>query len=79
MKARVRLYGTLRKRFPGYVHARGMDVELPEGGTVQDLMSFLGISESDGAVVTVEGRILKGVDEIEGGGAVNVFQTIHGG
>ena len=79
MKARVRLYGTLRKRFPGYVHDRGMEVELPEGGTAKDLMALLGISESEGAVVAMEGRILKGGDEMQGGAAVNVFQTIHGG
>ena len=79
MKMRVKLYGTLSQRFPGYQHSQGVEVEIPDGATVKDLLALLEISESQGAVVIVEGRILKADDEIPGGVPVNVVQAIGGG
>jgi len=78
MKTRVKLYGTLSQRFPNYQHSQGIEVELPEGATVQDLLALLGISESQGAVVIAEGRILKADDKIRQV-QVDVFQSIRGG
>ncbi len=79
MKVRVKLYGTLGQRFPGYQHSQGIEVEIPEGATVQDLLALLEISESQGAVVVVEGRILKADDHMRGGAPVSVFQSMSGG
>ena len=79
MKVTVKLYGTWRERFPGYQHSQGIEVEIPEGATVQDLLALLEISESQGAVVIVEGRVLKADDKIPCGVPVGVFQSIRGG
>jgi sulfur carrier protein ThiS len=79
MKLKVRLYGTLSRRFPDYRQGEEMDVEVPEQGTAKDLLSVLKISESLGAVVAAEGRILKADDKVRAGSAVVVFQAIHGG
>jgi sulfur carrier protein ThiS len=79
MKMRVKLFGALRQRFPNYRHQQGMEVEIPDGATAKDLLSLLRISESNGAVVATEGRILKGDDIIQGGAHVNVLQAMHGG
>jgi molybdopterin synthase sulfur carrier subunit len=79
MKVRVRLYGTLSQRFPNYQPLQGINVEIPNGATVKDLLALLEISESRGAVIIVEGRILKADDELRFGVPVNVFQTIQGG
>jgi sulfur carrier protein ThiS len=79
MKVTVKLYGTWRERFPGYQHSQGIEVELPEGATVQDLLALLEISESQGAVVIAEGRILKADDEMQCEVQVDVFQSIRGG
>jgi sulfur carrier protein ThiS len=79
MKVTVKLYGTWRERFPGYQHSRGMEVEIPEGTTVQDLLALLEIPESQGAVVIMEGRVLKADDQIWCGVSVDVFQSIRGG
>lgn len=75
----VKLYGTLGQRFPGYQHSEGLEVELPEGATVQDLLALLEISESQRAVVIMEGRALKADDPIRSGVPVNIFQSIRGG
>jgi sulfur carrier protein ThiS len=79
MKVRVKLYGTLSQRFPSYQHSQGMEVEVPDGATVKDLLALLEISESQGAVVIMEGRILKADDKMQPGVPVNVLQAIGGG
>ena len=79
MKVRVKLYGTLSLRVPGYQHAQGIEIELPERATVSDLLSFLKISKSQGAVVAIDGRIRRAGDKIPGGVLASVFQSVHGG
>jgi len=79
MKMRVKLYGTLSQGFPDYQHEQGMEVKLPDGATANDLLAHLGIPESQGAVVIVEGRALKADDKIQRGATVNVVQAIGGG
>ncbi|HUU96010.1 MAG TPA: MoaD/ThiS family protein [Phycisphaerae bacterium] len=79
MNVKVKLYGTLSQRFPGYQPSQGIEVEIPDGTTVKDLLTLLEISESQRAVVIVEGRILKVDDEIRRGVPVSVLQAIHGG
>ncbi len=76
---RVKLYGTLSQRFPEYQHSQGIEVEIPDGSTARGLLVLLGISESQGAVVVMEGRILKADDQIRCGVQVHVFQAVHGG
>ena len=79
MKVKVRLYGTLSQRFSGYQHSQGLEVEIPEGATVKDLLALLEFSESQGIVVIAEGRILKADDKMQDGVSVNVLQAIYGG
>jgi len=79
MKVSVRLYGTFSQCFPGYQHSQGMEVEIPDGATARDLLALLKISDSRGAVVAVEGRILKADDRIGCRAPVHVLQVVHGG
>jgi sulfur carrier protein ThiS len=79
MKMSVKLFGTLRQRFPDYRHQHGIEVEVPDGATAKDLLSLLKIPESKAAVVAMEGRILKRDDKMRQGAQVYVFQAIHGG
>jgi len=76
---RVKLYGTLSRCIPGHNASEGMEVEIPNGGSVKNLLDLLEISESQGGVLVVEGRILKRDDRIPSGVEVNIFQTVHGG
>lgn len=55
-----------------------MEMEVPAGTKVKDLLSLLKVPESQGAVVAMEGRILKETDAIKEGN-VHVFQAMHGG
>jgi molybdopterin synthase sulfur carrier subunit len=79
MKVRVKLYGTLSQHFPGYEPSQGIEVEIPDGATIRDLLALLEIPESQGAAIAAEGRILKADDRIRCGVPVSVLQVIHGG
>jgi sulfur carrier protein ThiS len=79
MKVRVRLFGTFGQRFPGYQHSQGMEVEIPDGATVKNLLALLDLPESRGAVVIAEGRILKADDRMPHGVPVDIMQAIAGG
>jgi len=79
MKVRVKLYGTLGGHIPGHKASEGIEVEIPNGASVKNLLDLLEISEGRGAVLVVEGRILKRDDRIPPGVEVSVFQTVHGG
>ena len=79
MHVMVKLYGTLGKSVPGYVHADGVSVTIPEGGKVADLLSALNITESQNVVVVMDGRILTSNDTLRDDVWVNVMQSLHGG
>ena len=79
MKVRVKLFGILGQRFPGYHHEQGMDVEIPDGARVSDLRRHVELSVLNGCVVAVEGRIVKPTDVLENGTTVVVLQAGAGG
>jgi sulfur carrier protein ThiS len=81
MIIKVNLYGTLSQKVSGYRQSQGIEVEVPEGATVKDLLSLLQIPVlgSEKAVVAIDGRIRKTNDEIPSGARAQVFQPMHGG
>jgi sulfur carrier protein ThiS len=79
MKVRVSVFGTLRQRLPNYQPSQGMEVELPDGATVGDLLTLLDFSEAQGAIVIAGGRVLKADERLQRGVPVNVMQAIGGG
>jgi sulfur carrier protein ThiS len=79
MKVRVKLYGTLSQKMPDYQHSQGIEVEIAEGTTVNDLLALLEIEQSKRAVVVINGRICKANEKITDGVWAQVFQPIHGG
>ena len=79
MKLRVKLFGILGQRFPGYHREQGMEVEIPDGARVKDLLAHLEISKSFGGVVAAEGKLLAEDAKLENGAEVNIFQSVFGG
>lgn len=79
MEVSVKVFGTLRERFPSYQPSEGIQVELPDGATVADLFVQLGLPESQRPVAITGGRVLKGEEELRPGALVNVMQAISGG
>ena len=79
MKVNVKLYGTLSAGVAGYDHTHGLDLDLNEGMTIEDLMVKLGIASSKRPVAAIDGRIQKNDRRISAGAHIQVFQPVHGG
>lgn len=79
MKVKVKLYGMLSLHIPEYKPSQGLEVEIPDGATVKDLLARLEILETRGAAVIASGRVLKADDKVQDGSALDVFQSLQGG
>lgn len=79
MKLSVKIFGTLRQQVPAYQHSQGIEVELPDGGTARDLLTCLKISDSQRAVVVMNGQILKEDDTMQDSFQIHVLQPLSGG
>lgn len=73
----VKLYGTLGQQFSGYQPSQGIEMDLPEGATVRDMLAHLGLPER--AIVIVEGRVLPADARLQSDAPVSIFQPIGGG
>jgi sulfur carrier protein ThiS len=73
------LFATLRKYFPDYDPDQGMNVEMNEGSTVNDIIHALYLSENEAKVIIVNGISKKLTDLIHNGDEVNIFTPISGG
>ena len=79
MKLLVKLFSVLQDYMPDYNPQKGMDTELPDGATVADLISHLGIPMSKEPVVTCNGRVLQPADIIHENSTLHIFQPVTGG
>ena len=79
MKIRVKLFGTLPQRYPDYDSKQGLEVEIPEGARVKDLLARLEISASDGGLVAIDNLVVQHDHELEAGVSVRIFQRAFGG
>ncbi len=79
MEVRVKLFATLRDRFPELGIGEAMKVEMPKGATVGDLVSKLGLPPEEVKLVYVNGR-LRGWDHaLSDGDEVGIFPPVGGG
>jgi thiamine biosynthesis protein ThiS len=79
MKVMVKLYGTLSLHVSEYKPFQGLEIEIPDGATVKELLAHLEIFEMRGAAVIANGRVLKADDKVQDGSTLDVFQSIQGG
>ena len=79
MVVRVKLFGTLRKRFPDYDAEKGLSIALREGDRVEDLVARLGLGGARLGVVSVDGRLGKRDAPLHDRARVRIYQPIFGG
>ncbi len=79
MNVRVKLFGLLPRRFPGYDPEKGLEVDLPPGARVKDLLTRLGISKEEGGIVAINDQVQKAEAEVGEGAVLHVFHPIVGG
>ncbi len=79
MKVKVKLFGTLPQRYSDYDSTKGLEVEIPDGAQVKDLLARLEISASDGGLVAIDSLMVQHDHELKDGVAVRIFQRAFGG
>ena len=79
MKVRVKLFGTLPQRYPDYDPEDGLEVEIPDGARVKDLLAYLELSSSDGGVASIENLVVNVEEKLNEGVCVRIFQSAFGG
>jgi sulfur carrier protein ThiS len=65
--------------FPTYDFEKGLEVDLPEGSRVADLLALLNISDEQGGMVLMDSRFLAGDERLIPGSQVLIFQAMTGG
>jgi molybdopterin converting factor small subunit len=79
MDVKVKLFGPLSRHFEGYNSQTGIDVSLPDGARVKDLLAHLEVTENHGYMVTVDSRIKKPEDRLNHGDILQILPAISGG
>jgi sulfur carrier protein ThiS len=79
MKVRVRLFGTLGKKFPDHDPLNGFEIEIPEDASVDELLDQLDIPKSKIGLVSVQGRLVKAGKTLKQGDFIRIYRPIFGG
>jgi sulfur carrier protein ThiS len=79
MKVKVRLFGTLGKKFPDHDPLNGFEVEIPKDAKVGDLLEQLEIPKSKIGLVSVQGRLVKAGKTLKQGDFIRIYRPIFGG
>jgi sulfur carrier protein ThiS len=79
LKLTVKLYATLRRSFTDYDHSSGLQVVLPEGSSINDLLAHLNLSPEGLGMIYMDGKPLTKNSLLLDGTQINIFQPIAGG
>ncbi len=78
MRVKVKLFGPLREKLPPEKQQIPIEVEVPEGATVQDVANLLGIGNV-GAVILVNDQETHRGKQLSDGDVVSFFPPLAGG
>ncbi len=79
MKVNVKLYGTLSRSFDAYDHLSGMEVAIPDGASIDDLLDRLNLAAERLGMIYMDGGRLDKKSPLEDGAQIKIFQPIAGG
>jgi sulfur carrier protein ThiS len=79
MKVKVRLFGTLGKKFPDHDPLNGFEIEISKDASVGDLIDQLDIPKSKIGLVSVQGRLVKADKTLKPGDYIRIYRPIFGG
>ena len=79
MKIKIKLYGTLGSAIPGHDPLKGMEVEIPDGSNIDDLIDHLAISRKKVGIISVDGHLVKASKPLNNGNFVRIFMPVFGG
>lgn len=78
ISVKVKLYGTLPRKFGQYDPANGLTVFLAAGSQVADLINRLGLLD-EVIVPVMDGKVVDSVKTLTDGSSVSLLQPAHGG
>ena len=79
MKIKIHLFGVLGIKIPELNSPEGVDIEVPDGATVRDVLNQLRIPDNWGVTAAMDSRLLKYEDPVRDGAEIRLLQTVHGG
>ncbi len=79
MHIKVKLFGPLGWNFPGYDASMGMDVVLPDGARISDLLAHLEIPEGSGYLVSMDNRVKRPEDILKQDAVLHILPALAGG
>ena len=79
MRIRVRLYGTLGNHISGHDPLNGMEIEVPDDATAEDLIDQLDIPRKKVGIISVDGNLVKKTQALQDGNMVRMYRPIAGG
>ncbi len=79
MKVTIKLYGTLGNDIPGHDPLKGMEVEIPEGWSTDDVIGHLALPRKKVGFISVDGRLAKTSQPLADSNFVRIFMPIFGG
>ena len=75
----VKLFGTLRKYITDYDHKKGVELDMPEGSTFEDLIRTIELPPKEARLFFVRGISKKNTDTLLDSDEVSIFLPIAGG
>jgi sulfur-carrier protein len=79
IRVNVGVFGPLRETFPDLALGESLEVELPDGTTVGELVERLELQADQVKVVFVNHRIRQDGYELQDGDRVGIFPPVGGG
>lgn len=79
MEIKVRLYGLLGKDIEGHDPLKGLELVLPEGSRVIDLIEHLEIPRKKVGIISVDDSLAKDTRILSAGSFVRLYRPIFGG
>jgi sulfur carrier protein ThiS len=79
VKLKIKFFGTLKPKFSEGTARDRMEIELPEGAEIKDLLSHLNISEKQGAIVIVGGLVRQQDYRLKENDSISLFDLVVGG
>ena len=75
----IRLYGILRDKYPEYDNLKGMEIDIPESMSVEDLLIQLNIDRDSGNLVIINGKVAKPYEQLIWGSKIEIYHLVDGG
>ncbi len=79
MQIRVKVFATLTRYVAGVRAGTPMDVEVPDGATLDDVVAQLQLPQAEVKTVFVNGRAQSLADALSPGDEVGIFPPVGGG